>query len=429
MASKKQTPDTDLEEDAAIVSREGEDLEHDLSSDFNPQTTESSEEPEDELQTRRPRRHPHGGVVRRASAPDVTREQFFQQTRARQEMLDERRRLRIERQRRYYEVVRRGRWQDREKILEEDREEFEYAWFGKAYPILAQLEIPAARRRAIMAVNLKGKGKKKSSKKGKEIGGTSSKHEIDVSQQNNPTLHPSGRTFLTLLPLEIQLQILRYCLTTEKSLIDFCFGYHFATSELSTDRNRGHNPLSPGILATNRHFRTLGLGLFWQENNFIYTRSDEYTLLDTNILMKLPQITQIRNLTIHQDSIWPQQMFYDRVTVDTTLFAISVTEQLPALQSLHINFVSTDILPYWHERGKRLCNSLLEAQHFLRDLHGGRSLRGLQQVSLSGVSDDDMGSLVIKLASSLISNSGFLGLGYSPRAAPRSSLETPIGFG
>ena len=395
-------PDTDSEKNYLTMSSKEEEPGDDSSSDFILSSTESGDELDDGSQSPRGRTYELPKSRARSRTPSWP--SFEDCTR-----LDtERGKWKDKEKRHYRKIVRQANWKDLSRIRRDEREAFENASFGKQYPTLSQLRIPAARRRVIMAAQETRRREKETL-----LRKSTSCKEADVQESNQSarsTMSSPARPSLTLLPLEIQETILRYCLTTETPFIDFCFGHRFAASEISADGSHGQDCVSLALLATNRHFRAVGLGLMWQNNNFLYTRSDEFTLLNTDTLMSLPQITFIRHLTLHQDSIWPYQIFYDRVMLETVLFAVSVTELFPVLEILDIDLKITTVYPYCYERIKWLRATLMEVHYFLRDIHKGRSLRALQQLSITGVTDDDLGCLAVKMASYLVDTKGRLGV-------------------
>ena len=395
-------PDTNSEENYPTIPSEEEDLGDDSSSDPILSNSESDDELDDGLQSPRGRTDESPKSRARSRTPSLPNFEGCTRLNA------EREKWKDKVERHYRKIVRQANWEDLSRIRPDEREAFEDASFGKQYPTLSQIKIPAARRHAIMAAQ-------ETSRRGKAMlqrNSTSCKEadEQGSNQSARSTIYSPARPSLTLLPLEIQGTILKYCLTTETPFIDFCFGHRFAASEISADGPHGQDCVSLALLATNRHFRAVGLGLIWQHNNFLYTRSDEFTLLNTDTLMSLPQITFLRHLTLHQDSIWPYQIFYDRVMLETVLFAVSVTELFPVLEILDIELKITTVYPYCYERIKRLRATLLEVHYFLRDIHKGRSLRALQHLSITGVTDDDLGSLAVKLASYLVDTKGRLGV-------------------
>lgn len=371
--------DTGIDADNAVVSSQGEDSEYDSSSDFIPSDDESEEDSGSD-------------ALSDSSAGSDPGSPFPSH--------------------RYYPPHYSLCWENRSFIWWEFLEAFEYDVFEKTYPELSQLHIPRARREVIMMAYMKNRDSGVSSESIRGICSRSLEKGSECLQRNDISPSPPPKCFLNLLPLEVQLQILRYCLTSEAPFLDFCFGYRFAASELACTAFKGQDEVTLGILCTNRHFRALGLRTLWQQNTFLYTRSDEFTLLNTDRLMKLPQITYLRHLMIHQDCLSRPQMFYDRVMLNSILFAVSATEQLPALQSLHLDLVLTETRPYCHERRKRVRDTLLEARYFLRDIRAGRMIRYLREVSMTGVSDDDLGCLAVKLASFLVDpGEGRLGVG------------------
>lgn len=397
-----QVPDTDYEENDSIVSSEEEDLPYEPLSDFIPSSTESDEEQDDEPQSRqRSTRSPTPYLPSLEERPAWWNSDWVKQAQLHGTWDAKRLKWKIKRASRYKKMYRQARWEDRRHVRPDEREPFEDASFGDQYPNLSQLKIPAARRYAIMAAQETRSREKEISQRDAASCKEPSNHHSGLTARGNITTACPARPQLSLLPLEVQALILKYCLTAETPFIDFCFGYRFAASEISSEEPRGQDCVSLAMLATNRHFRAMGLEILWQENNFLYTRSDEFTLLNTNILMSRPQITLLRHLTIHQDSVWPTHMFYDRVMLDSVLFAVSATELFPVLRSLHIELRVGEIYPYIYERGKWLRATLLEARYFLQDVRKGRTLRALQQLSITGISDDDLGCLAVKLASYL----------------------------
>ena len=403
--------DAGIDEDSASDSSEGVDLEYESSSEFIPSDDEPEDEsdgdPENDPPNPRHHRHRPRGIRRdivrtqaHAQHPNSPRGPFF----GKDMWLYSLRRLR------YYPSHIPLRWENRSLIYNEYREVFEYEVFRRTFPELSELNIPRARREVIMMMdNRDGIG---SSTSVKNIWSGFSGKKSKCLQRNDISSSPQPKCFLSLLPLEVQVQILRYCLKSETPFLDFCFGYRFAASELANTAQKGQDDVTLGILCTNRHFRAQGLRILWQQNTFLYTRSDEFTLLNTDRLMKFSHITFIRDLIIHQDCVWRPQMFYDRVMLDSILFAVSATEQLPALRSLQLDLVHTAVHPYCYERGKRVQDILLEAKYFLCDIRAGRLVRHLQKVSVKGFSDDDLGCLAVKLASFLVDpGEGRLGVG------------------
>ena len=384
-----------IDKDSALDSSEEEDLEYDSSSDFIPSDDEPDEDAGNHPPNPRYRRHsPRGnrkGVeqtqadaqrsVSRSVSPPPYRFEWRDAYNPEN-----------------YSLC----WENRRFIFEEYREFFEYEVFKNTYPELSQLHIPRARCEVIMAAHVKSKDSKASSKTIRSICSGSPKNESESLQRTDFSSSPQPKCFLNLLPLEVQLQILGYCLISEAPFLDFCFGYRFAASELARTARKGQDDVTLGILSTNRHFRTQGLRILWQQNTFLYTRSDEFTLLNTDRLMTLPQITLMRHLKIHQDCVWGPSLHHDIVMLNSILFAVSAAEQFPALQSLHLNLAHTDTRPYVHERRKRIEDILLEARYLLRDIRAGRLIRQLQKVTITGITDDDLGCLAVKLASFLV---------------------------
>ncbi|KAL8793170.1 MAG: hypothetical protein Q9195_004200 [Heterodermia aff. obscurata] len=364
---------TGIDEDDAVVSSEGEDLEYDSSSDFIPSDDESGEtsrthssSPGQHLHRPRSDRRDAGGIEAHILWPDAHSSSLPGNV------------IKPHWKYHYYYPEHYSLcWENRNHILLEYREIFEFQVFRNSYPELLQLNIPRARREVIMKAHMDNQGSR-------------------LSPRNNRSICSGSREN----PSECL--ILRYCLISEAPFLDFCFGYRFADSELASTAPKGQDDVTLGILYTNRYFRAQGLRILWQENTFLYTRSDEYTLLNTDQLMKLSQISSMRHLVIHQDCVWRPQMHYDRVLLNSILFAVSATEHFPALRSLRVDTVSTDTWSYCHERRKRVRDVLSEAQYFLRDMRAGRSVRQLRNVSITGVSDDDVGCLAVKIASFLV---------------------------
>ena len=401
--------DNGIDEDSADDSSKGEDLEYESSSEFIPSDDESDDEsdgaPENHPPNRRHHRnHPRGNrrdVVR--TPPHAQHPNGPSGALSCRDIW-----LYFLRKFRYYPANIPLRWENKDLIYNEYMEVFEYEVFKRTYPELSQLNIPRARREVIMMAYMDNRDSIGSSKRVENI----RRKKSECLEREDIPPSPQPKCFLNLLPLEVQLQILRYCLISETPFLDFCFGYRFAASELAYTALKGQDDVTLGILCTNRHFRAQGLRILWQQNTFLYTRSDEFTLLNTDRLMNLSHTTFIRDLIIHQDCVWRPQMFYDRVMLDSILFAVLATEQLPALRSLQLDLVYTKVHPYCYERGKRVQDALLEAKYFLRDIRAGRLVRHLQKVSVKGFSDDDLGCLAVKLASFLVDpGEGRLGVG------------------
>ena len=395
--------DTGTDADSALSS-EAEDSAYDSSSDFIPSDDESDEDSNPGHRSHRPRGNPRDAVriQTRAQRSNARSDSSSESVSASP----------LPGRYRYYPTHYELCWENRGHISDEDREGFEYAVFEKTYPELSQFHIPRARREAIMMAYTDNRDSRVSSESMKSICSRSPENDSECIQRSDISPSPQPKCFFNLLPLEVQLQILQYCLTSEAPFLDFCFGYRFATSELACTVPKGQDNVTLGILSTNRHFRALGLRVLWQQNTFLYTRSDEFTLLNTDRLMQLPQITYLRHLVIHQDCLWPPQMFYDRVMLNSILFTVSAAEKFPALRSLHLDLVRTYTKPYCHERLKWLRDTLFEARYFLRDIRAGRMIRHLQEVSMVGISDDDLGCLAVKLASFLVDpGEGRLGVG------------------
>ena len=399
----------DTESDAvnAAVSSDEEDLEHDSSSDFVPSDEESDEESGEDTGSNppnpghQPRRHRVNlrDVVRR---PACVRRSTAHSDSSSGSNPDFHSSGRPRYRPPHFSLC----WENRHFIWRDYREIFEYEAFENIYPELSRRHIPRARCEAIMIAHMNNRDSRASSEKIRSICTRSYETEFECIPRNDFPPSAQPKCFLSLVPLEVQLQVLRYCLTSEKPFLDFCFGYRFAASAVASITLKGQDDVTLGILYTNRHFRAQGLRILWQENTFLYTRSDEFTLVNTDRLMTLPHVTYIRHLIIHQDCIWPPQMFYDRVMLNSILFAVSATEQLPALQSLHLDLVPTYTKPYCHERAKRVQDMLFEVQYLLRDIRAGRLIRHLQKVSVTGVSDDGIGCLGVKLASFLVDPGG-----------------------
>ena len=413
----------DVEKDDMVIPDAGEDPEHSSSSEFVPSASESNDSSDDEPPRRRrlrrtnPHRQTHASLQIRAVEPtpeddssDASKsdKEDTEQHHARDSSPHSNARDRFRHGCRCGEVrVIPEEWGSRSLVNGDFREVFERKIFGKEHPRLAQLNIPRARCEVIMAAG-EGRAKKEESLESSKVKPMESLDTALTSLQREDSAPTAFR--FTDLPLEVQLMILKYCLTTEAPLVDFCLGYLFPPSEYATRERSGQHDSSLAMLATNRLFREQGLQILWQHNRFLYTRSDEFTLLNTDILMKSSQIAFLRHLTIHQDSIWQPRAFYHRVMLDSILFAVSATEHFPALQTLELDLETTTVIPYCHERGKWLRATLLEVKYFLRDLEGGRSLRRLKRVSVTGVSDDDFGCLAVKLASFLVAPDGRLGV-------------------
>ena len=411
-------PYTASEENYPIVPSEEEGPGDDSSSDSILSSTESDDELDDGPQSPRGRTNELPKSRARSRTPSWP-------------SFEECRRLNAERgiwkdkeKRHYRKIVRQAKWKDLSRIRRDEREAFENASFGKQYPFLSQLKIPAARGRAIMAAQETRKKEKEMLER--SIASCKKADDQESNRSAQSTTCSSAQPYLTLLPVEIQETIVKYCLTTKTPFIDFCFGRRFAASEISTDAPHGQDCVSLPLLATNRHFRAVGLRIMWQNNNFLYTRSDEFTLLNTSTLMSLPQITSRRHLTLHQDSIWPYQIFYDRVMLEAVLFAVSVTELFPVLEILNIDLKIGTVYPYCYERIKWLRATLLEVHYFLRDISNGRSLRALQQLSITGVTDDDLGCLAVKLASYLVATQGRLGITLADIEEWKRWSESPL---
>ena len=418
-----QVPDTDYDENHSANPSEEEDLEEDSSSDFTLTSTDLDEEEllDEPLSTRRHDVGQTSPLRNLEQQPAWWNSDWEKRAQAHGTWDVKFLKFKLRDARRYRRMCRQARWEDRRRVRQDERESFEDASFGDHYPSLSQLKIPAARRYAIMAARKTRSREKEMSQRDVASCKEVSDHQSDLSAQGNITTACPAGPHLSLLPLEIQTLILKYCLTTETPFIDFCFGYRIAASEISADEPRGQDSVSLAVLATNRQFRAVGLKILWQENNFLFTRSDEFTLLNTDILMSRPQITLLRHMILHQDSIWPTHMFYDRVMLDTVLFAVSVTELFPVLENLHIEMRIGQIYPYMYERGKWLRATLLEARYFLQDIRKGRQLRALQRLSIAGVSDDDLGCLAIKLASYLVVPKGMIGVKLADLKGSRSS--------
>lgn len=421
----QQTPVTDVEEDDDVMSDPWEDLELSSFSEFAPSTDESKDGSDDEpplLRGHRRRRQPRRTNAHRQTCPpsqtralwptpgDATDAENTAQPQAPEPAIHNHANGRRGGCRCHEVRVIMEKWGNRRWVRDEQREEFEKKIFGKEYPELSELNIPAARCDVIMAAGEARAKMKESLESAKAIRDGSSDTDMDGGQREESAPSLPTTFSLTRLPLEVQYLILKYCLTTEAPLVDFCLGHQFPPSEFATNERPGQNDISLAMLATNRLFRTQGLQILWQHNRFLYTRSDEYTLLNTDLLMNQPQVNLLRHLTIHQDSVWQPHAFYNRVMLDSILFAVSTTEQFPALQTLDLELATTTVRPYCHERGKWLRATLLEAKYFLRDIRGGRSLRRLKRLSVTGVSDDDVGCLAVKLASFLVAPEGRLGV-------------------
>ena len=309
--------DTDGEDD--IMSDIEEDFEYDSSSDYDPSSDDSDTKSEDERPSRRTR--PANRRSRRRS------------------------------HRNHIVCPVPAKWADGDLVPLARRDRDKKLIFDKVFPDLRCLHIPAARCHVIMqAYQAQGENTEEtldfSNKVDASAGQRCSTGNELVSTRRPSSTAPTVFRWM-LLPLELQVQILRYHLTTDAPLIDFCFKNAFPLSKIRKRQRYGQRDLWQAILFTCRHLRTLGVPILGRENTFIYTQSDEFTLLNTNPFMKLSHNSFIRKMTIHQDSV-PQgyTWFRERILLDTILFSVSVIEQLLPLKILKIKLAPTTIAPY-----------------------------------------------------------------------------------
>ena len=262
---------------------------------------------------------------------------------------------------------------------------------------------------------------------------------LAVAQGPEYLLNPASPLTLTTLPLEIQLRILSHCTIIKKPLnlglplaingmgeAEFSIHEPYSTNletradgQGDIDRKASQERLKQeiGIIYTCRLYLHEGTRYLMRNNDFVYTRSDDEwsRVRGVSHLRTLREyqpkpslLIQIRHLTLQQ--IGFLKRYWE---VETVLFLINSMEQLPALKVVGLDFLvqTGDPVPdplkfvvlkeaRWYCQGFR---------QYIRD---GPPMTGrsLDELTITGLTHDDMGYLAVRLASTLVRPEGFMGL-------------------
>ena len=168
---------------------------------------------------------------------------------------------------------------------------------------------------------------------------------------------------------------------------------------------------------TRRLYRREGTRYLMRSNNFVYTRSDDEwsRAQGTSHLRALHEwqpkpslFTQLRHLTLRQVGFLKRYW-----ELETVLFLINSIEQLPELKTVGLDFLVRTGDPSLDP----LLNVVLNearwyCQGFRQYIRDGPPMIGrcLDEVTITGLTHDDMGYVAVRLASTLVRPGGFMGL-------------------
>ena len=268
-----------------------------------------------------------------------------------------------------------------------------------------------------------------------------------------PVASVGNTTMLPTLPLEIQLQVLKLCLTTATPFIDFGYSQPlptFITFRTVKNERRGQKEVNFALLGVSPSYRAEGLKILWRDNQFIYSgrfdgrhpqivirpcpvnlwrweslpptldqliRPTVWTL-DHKSVRKLPRFETLHHLILrHDTSNYPQHL------MESVLFAIQIPNRFPSLSSLRLNVVPHGVeQPIWGgsdwfwENYDKICRRInwdpRWKAHNSKYSANPRPAPRLRKFTLTGIMDDDVSLLSVVYVSSIVRSDGFIGVGF-----------------
>lgn len=223
---------------------------------------------------------------------------------------------------------------------------------------------------------------------------------------------------LQLLPLEIQLRILELCLTTDNPIINYPAGSSYETLFETTAEGEchGQEDLRMAMLSTCLTYRTEGLKIVAQQNRFLFTRCESYPcLLHSEQILKHSIFRHIKHLEFR---LVTKSIRHSAEQLQSAVFVLEKVQwRFPMLQNLDLDFVHQAYTsgvgePDWAQARTEMQEAVEEARVFQIDQTSASNVpRRLAKVTVTGLRNDNVGHLVVRLASMLLGPDGTLGSG------------------
>ena len=243
--------------------------------------------------------------------------------------------------------------------------------------------------------------------------------------------HPPSPSFpVARLPLELQLRVLRFCLITNKPIIDFASSL-FSTRRRTRSSRRltSQNETLLAVLSTCRLYRAEGWRILLQNNPFVYT-SDGGTIhqLTWTSALQTRLCSSLRNLTLRYnystDRCWE---------LEPILYITKHIDNFPHLAILALDLIQIDTRKRRDIDVQKLYPLLKDSNWFclgfrqdIRDGGPPRIGRCLDELTITGLNPgDDISYLTIKIASTLLKPGARMGLDWTIHKSESLSEEKP----
>ena len=240
-----------------------------------------------------------------------------------------------------------------------------------------------------------------------------------------PTSFPTTR-----LPLELQLRVLRFCLVTNKPILDFASSL-FSTRRRTRSNRRltSQNETLLAVLSTCRLYRAEGWRILLQNNPFVYTcDSESIHQLTWKSELQSKISGSLRNLTLRYtystDRCWE---------LEPILYIVKHIDEFPNLDILGLDLVQCESLKRRDIDIQKVYPLLQDCNWFclgfrqdIRDGGPPRTGRCLSELTITGLNlGDDISYLTIKIASTLLKPGGRIGLNWKLHKSDSLSEEKP----
>ncbi|KAG7008761.1 hypothetical protein G7Y79_00004g013450 [Physcia stellaris] len=241
---------------------------------------------------------------------------------------------------------------------------------------------------------------------------------MPIRKASDPsTLTPPSAVSLPRLPLEVQLCILRECLTSQNPLLNF----HWSGGEIYhtvKDEPRGQDDIGFGILSTCKLYHQEGRKILYANNDFVYTstlyppETIGYPVFDA----RLPLFTALKHLTLRLANFTNHMA--SQMAVSCCEYWLAQASQLLTLQidlvfnpeEPYENAIQEKFLVHYIQRENAY--DILQVHKYKEQYSNWRSdSGGLSRVVITGLGDNPMGLLLVKTISHLLAEQGSLGLG------------------
>ena len=230
-----------------------------------------------------------------------------------------------------------------------------------------------------------------------------------------PPTDKQARPSLLSLPFEIQLKILKDCLVTSHFIVnlkDRIPSNHY----LAAGEELGQDHISLNVLFTCRLYFEQGWKIFWLQNAFLFSSRAAYHLRIRRWPCGNPVLANLRRCTLRH------AMLRDHAHVcDVVLLDLKAVQLMPCLEKLEVEMVLDGDLP--RNRGpvgklKSILGSRGIAERIFRAYRSGSPLKclaakaDLESVSVSGMTVDEIGMLVVRMLSTLLRDGGSVGVSF-----------------